>query len=184
MIDLFSTISDHISTKVRQVVRPGLVKQSLRIAVLGPNLDRDDLGSRKRCQILDALKNDGHDPFFPEHEVDADNPFESVLSQESTILSQTTVDLVIVIHTATSMGVLQEIARFEGYPEIKAKTAILFPLKFYNEPGVPSDTVRNYLVNQPYTDYQLEECQVVRSCRMWASARKNGMWPKRSSYGP
>ena len=184
MINLFGTISNRISTKVRQTIRPDLVERSLRVAVLGPSLNRDDLGSQKRRQIRDALKNDGHDPFFPEHEVDADDPFESILSQERTILSQTTVDLVIVIHTATSMGVLQEIARFEGYPEIKAKTAILFPLDFYNELGVPSNTVRNYLVNQPYTDYQLEECLVVRSCRMWASARKNDMWPKRSSYRP
>ncbi len=177
MIDVFNALSDLISTKVRKAIRPHRIRQSLKVAVLGPNLGRDDLGSQKRRQIFCALKNDGHTPFFPENQVDSDSPFESILTQECILLSDTRVDLVIILYTETSFGVSQEIARFEGHPEIKVKTGILFPRRFYEEEGVPSDTVQNYLVNHPYTDSQLEKCQVVGWCRRWAFNRQTGMWP-------
>lgn len=182
MIDVFNALSDLISAKVGQALHFTQTGHSLRIAVLGPNLASDEFGTRKRRQIFCALKDDGHDPFFPEDEVDSSVPFESILTQECSLLRETDVDLVVILYTETSHGVSQEIARFEAYPEIKAKTAILFPLRFYEGEGLATNTTRNYLVNQPYADSQLEKCMVVGWCRKWAYDRQSGMWPEMRSH--
>ena len=176
MIDVFNSLSDLIAAKVGRALHPNQAGYSLRVAVLGPNLSRDDFGTRKRRQIFGALKNDGHDPFFPEEEVDGNIPFESILTQECSLLSEPDVDLIVILYTEMSHGVSQEIARFEAYPEIKAKTAILFPLNLYEGEGVTTNTTRSYLVNQPYTEMQFEDCMVVGWCRKWAHDRQSGMW--------
>ena len=182
MIDVFNSLSDFIAAKVDQALHPKGTDYTLRVAVLGPSLARDDLGTRKRRQIFGALKDDGHAPFFPEDEVDGSMPFESILTQECSLLRESEVDLVVILYTETSHGVSQEIARFEAYPEIKAKTAILFPLRLYEGEGVTTNTTRSYLVNQPYSDSQFGNCTVVGWCRKWASDRQSGMWPDMWSH--
>ena len=46
-------------------------------------------------------------------------------------MSRPDVQLIIALHTRESIGVASEIAHFVSIPEIKAKTAILFPTEFY-----------------------------------------------------
>ena len=184
MIDLINSISNSVAAKFRKSIKPNLDERPLKIAVLGPGLDGNNFGSRKRHQILKSLREDGHDPFFPEDCVDSAIPFESVLTQECALLSEPDVDLVIILHTENSMGVLMEIGRFEEFPEIKAKTAILFPRRFYYDEGVPSNTVRNFLVVHPYTEEQYETCRVVGTCRFWASSYRSRLWPARQFYRP
>ena len=106
---------------------------------MGPGLkDPDDLGARKRWQIRNALENDGHSPFFPEEYVNSDPPFISLLEQELLILSGSEVDLVIFLHTSTSIGVATELGYFISDPEIKAKSAVLFPIQFLQAGRKPS----------------------------------------------
>ena len=177
MIDLINSLSNSVATKFRQPIRPRLDDRALKIAVLGPGLGGDNFGSRKRRQILESLREDGHAPFFPEDFVDSGSPFESVLTQECELLSDSNVDLVIILHTENSMGVLMEIARFEEFPEIKAKTALLFPMRFYYDEGLPANTAQSYLVVHPYSEEQYETCRVVGTCRSWASSYKSRLWP-------
>ena len=184
MIDLINSLSNSVASKFRQTIRPRLVDRALKIAVLGPGLGGNNFGLRKRRQILESLREDGHAPFFPEDCVDSDSPFESVLAQECELLSKPDVDMVIILHTENSMGVLMEIARFEEFPEIKAKTAILFPMRFYYDEGVPSNTVRSFMIVHPYTEEQYETCRVVGTCRSWASSYKSRLWPAMQSHKP
>ena len=150
----------------------------LRIAVMGPGLnDPDDPGARKRRQIRTALEHDGHSPFFPEEYVDSDPPFISLLEQELLILSGSDVDLVIFLHTSTSFGVATELGFFVRYPEIKAKSAVLFPIQFYTpDESLVANTARAYFVKMPYSGDHLDTCQLVSECRKWANDRATGNW--------
>ena len=159
MINLFNSFSSRISAKVRQSVRTYMDGRPLSIAVLGPGLSGNNLGSQKRRQILKALIDDGHVPFFPECHVDKDHPFTPILVQERELLSESSVDLVIILHTAETIGVAMEFGKFVDDPRIVAKTAILYPWRFYNDESVAADTVNRYLVVHPYTDVQLDECR-------------------------
>ena len=171
--------SDLISAKAKQAHQASRHRSRLGIAVLGPGLSDDrGTGAQKRLQIRDALKNDGHNPFFPEDLVVNDPLHESVLEQERDILSQPTVDLVIILYTSDSPGALMEIANFVSVPEIKAKTAILFPIEYYNpDDGLPGNTVREYIVRTTYTDAHFQACQLVSECRKWARDRATESWP-------
>lgn len=167
--------ADNIAEKARV----GLVPRSLSIAVLGPstgNAERNP-GGEKRQQILDALIADDHRPFFPENSVELGHKVLSLLEQERLLLDSPDVDLVIILHTETSAGVLQEIGYFINYPSIMDKTAILYPERFY-KPGknLASDTVSRYLVRTPYTNRLFRECSLVSECRSWANAMAIGRW--------
>lgn len=167
--------ADNIAEKARV----DLVPRSLSIAVLGPstsNAERNP-GGEKRQQILDALIADGHRPFFPEDFVEPGHRVLSLLEQEQLLLDSPGVDLVIILHTATSAGVLQEIGYFTNYPSIMAKTAILYPARFY-KPGenLPTDTASRYLVRTLYTNRLFRECSLVSECRSWANAMAIGRW--------
>ena len=73
---------------------------SLRIAVLGPNLDDiGNVGTQKRYQIRNALENDGHQPFFPERELDTSDASQLWLELERQLLGDESVDLVIIFHS-------------------------------------------------------------------------------------
>ena len=165
--------------KIAEKPRVALVPRSLSIAVLGPSTSTTERnpGGEKRRQILDALTADGHRPFFPEYSVDPTPRVTSLLEQERILLDSPDVDLVIILHTATSAGALQEIAYFASYPSIMAKTAVLYPGRFY-KPGMnlPSDTVSRYLVRTLYTSRQFRECSLVYECRCWANAMAIGRW--------
>lgn len=153
--------------------------KGLRIAVLGPNLDNlQDTGTLKRYQISDALKDDGHEPFFPESYIEASDPNQVWLRVERQMLSDESVDLVIILHTDSSFGVLSEISNFLDVPDIHGKSAILFPAQFYmpNE-NLPANTVQAYYSRKIYTDDEMRACHLVEECRKWAYARRIGNWP-------
>lgn len=166
-----------------QEIKGRLSLSPLRIAVLGPSLeDSDSPGTRKRMQIYDSLKTDGHNPFFPEDEIDNSNPFQTWLEEERLMLSASDVDLVIILNTEDSAGALMEIANFVSVPEINIKTAVLFPNRHYKpDEGLPGNTVQAYFTRFPYTDEQMETCRLVSECRRWAYDRQNGIWPGLSS---
>ena len=153
----------------------------IRIAVLGPNLaSTSDSGTRKRIQIYEELQAEGHFPFFPEREGElvAESLEESLLEQERRMLSGPDVDLVIILCTSGSFGAGWEIASFEGVPEIKSKTAVLFPLEYYSpDSSLTANTVRAYHAKAPYSNRHFEVCQLVEECKKWANDRQAGNWP-------
>ena len=157
----------------------------LIIAVLGPMVQgtSDDLGSMKRVQIRDELRDDGHRPFFPEQCIKADPTAPRILERERVLLSSPLVDLVIILHTDPGAGTLQEIANFEPFPEIVGKSRVLFPSKFL-DPGINSfsDTVSAFLLNFAYSEHHLQICNVVWQCRKWASVRSKELWSLMESH--
>ena len=149
---------------------------SLRIAVLGPNLEEiRDAGTRKRYQIRDALADLGHSPFFPEDLIDESLDW---IGQERVLLAGEDVDLIIILHTNDSWGALAEIANFVSVPEIRTKTVVFFPIEHYTPTrSLPANIVQSYFVKMPYTDNHLEVCQLVSECERWARDMQNGYWP-------
>ena len=168
-------IAAKLDSERRRVSR----SRPLNIAVLGPNLaNTDDPGTRKRRQIFDALERDGHYPFFPENRVDTSRPSDSWIEQERFILSDPAVDLVIVLNTPTSIGVILEIGNFVSVPEIRIKTAVMHPIEYYTpNDSLAANTIREYLVQLPYTEDQMLACQLVSECRIWVRRRQIGEWP-------
>lgn len=155
-----------------------LTRRPLQIAVLGPSLDDIcDIGTRKRLQIRDALRDRGHAPFFPEDLIDVSAP--DWIGQERELLGDDSVDLVIILHTKNSWGAFSELANFVSFPEIRIKTAVLFPSEHY-EPmnSLPANIVQSYFVRLPYTDRHMELCQLTSECIKWADDRRNGVWPE------
>ena len=149
---------------------------SLRIAVLGPNLDEiGDAGTRKRYQIRDALADLEHSPFFPEEFIDSSSL--DWIGQERALLASDDVDLIIILHTNDSWGVFGEIANFVSVPEIRTKTAVFFPSEHYTPTrSLPANIVQSYFVKMPYTDDHLKSCQLVSECEKWARDMGNGYW--------
>ena len=152
----------------------------LIISVLGPNPSDDpcQIAGWKRNQIRDVLKTDGHRPFYPEDCIAPDPRGPTMLQRELLLLSSPLVDLVILFHTETGSGTLQEIGKFDSVPEIASKTRILFPFKFF-DPGagnIFSDSLSEYLVKSPYSDDHLSRCRVIYECRKWASVREKELW--------
>ena len=179
MSDSGEALGDLISRKTQEAQERYRIDRSLRVAVLGPGpTDGEAPGPQKRRDIRGALAADGHRPFFLEERVDPAEPRESLLEQERRILSDSAVDLVIVLHTQDSFGALMEIANFASEPAIKAKTAVLFPLQFYTpESGLPGNTIREYRDKMIYSDEHFQSCQIVGECRKWAHDRATGQWP-------
>lgn len=156
-----------------------LSRESLRVAILGPNLENiQEAGTQKRYEIRDALQDDGHEPFFPECLIDTSDASQLWIQVEQELLGEPEVDLVIILHTPEAFGSLTEIANFVSVPEIHCKTAILFPSQFYQpDANLPANTVQGYYVRKIYTEHELKECHVVAECRKWAVDRRNGDWP-------
>lgn len=154
-------------------------ERSLNIAVLGPNLEKiRNIGTLKRYQIRDALQDDGHSPFFPEHRLDYSLSVPWV-EQERRLLSDGSIDLVIMLNTNESGGVLVELGNFVSVPEIRVKTGVLFPSElYYPKQSLPANTAHAYLARLQYTEEDLESCQLVAECRWWAYARRSGIWPR------
>ena len=168
MAESHNTFEDRITRSARDIAASGF-SRSITVAVLGPALN-NQRGGQKRRQIHEALKNDGHNPFFLEDCVINDPTAESILDQERTILSDPGVDLVIILQTRDSVGVIAEISNFVSVPEIKFKAAILSPAEFYNpNESVVANTVRDYFIKMPYTNRLFNTCQLVSECRKWAN---------------
>ena len=145
----------------------------LTIAILGPGLKSDDTaGIEKRKQIRKSLAADGHLPFFPEDEglLVPEHPVEPLLFQESRLLGDPEVRLVIFLYRPASIGVGFEIAHFLAHPKIKAKSAVLYPSDHYMpNDSLAADTVRAFRARLPYTEEHFNVCQLVDECRKWAS---------------
>ena len=171
----FEDTSVEAQSRIRENYLHG---KRLRVAVLGPNLDDvQEVGTLKRYQIRDALKDDGHDPFFPESYIDTDDPTRLWIEDERQLLSDSEVDLVIVLHTEKSFGAFTEIANFVSVPAIFGKMAILFPSQLYTpSESLPANTVQGYYVRKIYTVDELEKCHLVAECRKWVSDRLNENW--------
>ena len=178
MTHQFEAFSRRVSLR-RKELTDRLTAISLCIAVLGPNLDEvGNSGSAKRGQIADALENDGHETFFPEQYVVKDDPSIPWVEQERLLLSDESVDLVIILHTDDSAGVLVEIGNFVSVPEIYIKTGILFPSRHYKPTrNMSGNTVQAYFNRMQYTEEQLTSCELVAECRRWAYTRQIGNWP-------
>ena len=163
----------------REELEHELSSNPLRIAVLGPSLDDiSNSGTRKRRQIADSLENDGHETFFPEQYVLKDDPSVPWVEQERQLLSDSAVDLVIILHTEASAGVLVEIGNFVSVPEISFKTGILFPFQYYRPmDSLSGNTVQAYFTKMQYTQEHLESCELVAECRRWAYTRQKDIWP-------
>ena len=167
-----------IIRKVRDLLSRHRAVNNLRVAVLGPGLQNpDDPGSKKRRQIFQALKDDGHDPFYPEEIVD-DSPTTFILGEERRALIDPNIHLVLILHTSTH-GVSQELSSFSHVREIVAKTAVLFPLEHYypEDGGVPPNTACEFPVRFPYTEEQFVSCRLVSECQKWAEQRLTYRWP-------
>ena len=172
-----SRFSNSIIGKVRNLLSRHRAVNKLRVAVLGPDLQNpDDPGSQKRRQIFHALKDDGHDPFYPEDIAD-DSPMRSILNDERDDLSAPNVHLILILHTSTH-GVLQEMSSFSHVDELVAKTVVLFPLEHYDpeDGGVPSNTAREFPRRWTYTEEQFVSCRLVSECRKWAEQRTTARW--------
>ena len=166
-----------ILAKVR--TKAGEARQSLRVAVLGPGLGSQDYPEgQKRKQIRDALEDDGHHAFFPEESVISDPLLPPLIDQERELLAGTGVDLIIILHTSTSIGVIAEMGNFVSVPEINEKTVLLFPSVYYKpDQNLAANTARGYPVRMPYSDDHFDSCQLVSECRKWAHDRATGRWP-------
>ena len=171
-----------ISNSRRQITER-LSETYLRVAILGPNLDDAlSVGTRKRHQIATALEKDGHTTFFPEDLVVRDNPFVPWVERERELLRGSDTDLVIILHTEDSAGVLVEIGNFISVPEIYLKTAILFPIQYYKPTqNMSGNTVQGYFTKMNYTQEDLISCELVAECRRWAYTRQKHIWPNLSS---
>ncbi len=172
------TFDDIIAAKLNNERQRVSRSRPLNIAVLGPNLNNtDDPGTLKRKQIFDALKSDGHHPFFPETYIDTSQPSDTWIEQERVILSDSSVDLVIILNTTRSIGVILEIGNFVNAPEIRNKTAVMHPIEYYTpDYSLAANTIRAYLVQLPYTEEQMLACQLVSECRIWVRRRQIGEW--------
>ena len=147
-----------------------LAKDSLVVAVFGPGIENDTLGSRKRNQIVETLRTDGHRAFTPEEFLDV-RRFDLIwLEQEELLLAENRVDYVIVLLTEDSIGAFTEIGRMSGNPAVVTKTGILYPHQYYSpDENLLSNTVATFPDLHLYTEDEIETCQLVAKCRDWVA---------------
>ena len=167
-----------ISNRAREAIEQAKESRTLKVAVLGSSLENtDDPDTRKRLQIYKALQEDGHSPFFPENCINEDPLVIPILQQETTLLEDPAVDLVLILHTDNSIGVANEIVRFSEEPEILAKSAVLFPEKYYKpSTNITANEAYRYFQKMAYSKAQFDECWLVLECLMCANARATGLW--------
>ena len=152
----------------------------LSIAVLGPALNMENPGSRKRRQIHDALQKDGHKPFYPEDIVVTGTP--KAIVEEREILSKPSVDWIILLHTQNGHGTIGELSNFAEHDAIVAKTTVLFPQDLYDPSGgLTANTVESFWAQRTepllYTDQQLASCNLVAECTALAFERLSDKSP-------
>ena len=140
------------------------IEPGLSVAVLGPALD-DSPGSGgwKRQQIYDALVDLGHRPFYPEDRVEPDSLW---VASEIEILSAPDVNLVVVLQTPDSIGVMGELPAFVREVALVSKTAVLTPAQYYKPTeSFLANAVSYYRVRIPYTQQHFDECRLLNDCR-------------------
>lgn len=139
------------------------IARSLSVAVLGPAVD-DSVGSGgwKRQQIYDDLAELGHQPFFPEERVEPDSLW---VDSEIEILSAPDVNLVIILQTEGSIGVIGELTAFVTHEAIVSKTAVLTPAQYYKPTeSFLANAVSYYRARVAYTQRQFDECRLLNDC--------------------
>ena len=138
--------------------------RKLSIAVLGPEI-RFPLapGGRKKQQLRNRLLEDGHRAFYPEEKMGPDGV---LLRREVEMLSNSSVDLVIILQTVDSMSVAQELGAFVLVEDIVAKTAVFTPDQYYKPgQGLAANTVSHFRVHRPYSEKQFTTCHLVDICK-------------------
>ena len=130
MIDPCEPCAQTTAENVRQRIgEPGPHHRSLSIAILGPAVGgSSNAGGRKRQQIRRQLREAGHCPFYPEERIGPDGLW---VDRERAVLSDASVDLIIVLQTDDSIGVMGELTAFVTEDAIVAKTAVLTPARYY-----------------------------------------------------
>ena len=181
MCDTGVPLRRRILDKVQRLLPNYRADVPLRVAVLGPSLD-DSSGGKKRRQIYQALKKEGHSPFFPECALANAPPAAFILERERRMLVSSDVHLVIILHTS-GYGVAAELGNFVHVPEIVSKTAVLFPAEFYApDNAVLANTAREFPMRQPYLKEHFLSCQLVSECLKWAEQRLTASWPSAAPH--
>ena len=139
-------------------------RRNLSIAILGPRIGGDsNPGGHKRQQIRNELREAGHRPFYPEEKIGPDGFW---VDNEYALLSDAAVDLIIILQTGESVGVMTELGAFAREQAIVDKAAILTPAHYYRpEQSFLANTVSRYRVRVLYTEEQFEECSLLNDCR-------------------
>ena len=151
-------------SEVNQVGSGTIPHRKLSIAVLGPEI-RFPLapGGKKKQQLRDRLLQDGHRAFYPEEKMGPDGV---LLRREVEMLSDSSVDLVIILQTVDSMSVAQELGAFVLVEDIVAKTAVFTPDQYYKPgQGLAANTVSQFRVHRPYSEEQFTTCHLVDICK-------------------
>ena len=164
MIDPCEPCAQTTAENVRQRIgEPGPHHRSLSIAILGPAVGgSSNAGGRKRQQIRRQLREAGHCPFYPEERIGPDGLW---VDRERAVLSDASVDLIIVLQTDDSIGVMGELTAFVTEDAIVAKTAVLTPARYYRpEQSFLANAVSYYRVRVPYTERQFVECRLLNDC--------------------
>ena len=165
MIDPCDPFAQTTSENARQRIgEPGPHHRSLSVAILGPALGgSSNAGGRKRQQIRNQLREAGHCPFYPEERIGPDGLW---VARERAVLSSASVDLIIILQTDESIGVMGELTAFVTEEAIVAKTAVLTPAQHFRpEQSFLANAVSYYRVLLPYTERQFEECCLLNDCR-------------------
>lgn len=94
-------------------------------------------------------------------------PDDFYLDREVEMLSDPSVDLVIILQTIDSMGVAQELGAFVRVDEIVAKAVVFTPEQYYQlGQGLPANTLSRYHMHRPYSEKQFRTCHLVDICKM------------------
>ena len=172
------SFEDSISRKREEIVRERET-YPYRVAVLGPGEAHATFF--KRRQMLESLKEENFEAFFPEDVVDMNSPI-SVRDQEKLILNDSKVDWIIVLDT--SEGPFGELATYVQEPTIVIKTFVLFSADYYTpQRSYPTDILEHYNNRWRFTKEELERCDLVRECMTRARNGRLLAWPElRSMY--
>ena len=143
-------------------------RRRLSIAVLGPKIS--SIGGkygRKRRQIYQVLRDDGHDAFYPEQRFNLDSHW---AKSEAEVLSSPEVDLVIALQSPDSVGVFGELVAYSLIPAIKDKTLVLTPKKYYcPDESFLANAVSYYTDRVVYTERQFRDCCLLEDCKAFVN---------------
>lgn len=144
---------------------------SLSILVWGPSLCVDSVVSRKRIEIRDALRRDGHSAAFSE-ELECSEPYTSLKSVE--LAQARTADLIIIL-LESSPGAVAETHDFADRPELVGKCYIFVPVAYrsgYSSRGILKDIEEGYGGVYWYEPDELRACDVLSRALKRAEARR------------
>jgi hypothetical protein len=147
---------------------------SLNILVWGPNPKSGSPAAKKRIEIRDELRKQGHNAMFSEDL--PVKPCETHLSQKAREFAQAQAADLIVIMVEGAPGALGEMHDFCGNPELAPKIYVLIPHVYsdgYSAKGVIQDLSDGYGGVCWYKACDLEQCNVLTKAVRRAEARRN-----------